>query len=75
MKALFLHEEDTFPSAGQEEYLRQGEGLAYLFGEAYRCDLGVRRLSTLIEDRTIGSSLYLDALPLQSFFGYESPIP
>ena len=40
VKALFLHEKDPFPSAGQEEYLRQGEGLAYLFGEAYRCELG-----------------------------------
>ena len=36
MKALFLHEKDTFSSAGSEEYSRQGEGLVYLFWEAYR---------------------------------------
>ena len=40
-------------------------------GVSWVCDA----LAPQIEDRTIGSSLYLDALPQQSFFGYEPPIP
>ena len=40
-------------------------------GVSWVCDA----LTPEIEDRTIGSSLYLDALPQQSFFGYEPPIP
>ena len=35
-KRFFLHENGIFPSAGQEEYVRSGEGLVYHFGEAYR---------------------------------------
>ena len=64
-----------FPPLDKRNTRDKAKGLRVSSERHIGVSWALRCLSPLIEDRTIGSSLYLDALPQQSFFGYEPPIP